>query len=750
MTNYDFLILNHNEFECLTRDLLQKKECCFVESFAEGRDGGIDLRFAPISGSKAIVQVKRYKDLSSLMKNLKKEVPKVVALAPSRYILSVSVDLTPANKAQIRQMFEPYIKSEEDILGRSDLNNLIGQFPDVEKRYYKLWLASTAVLESFINKRIENWSAFRLEQIKQDVRRYVINDSFDKARKILEENRFVIISGIPGIGKSTLANMLAYNYLAEGFDEFIYVAGEIDDVAQKFQDGRKQIFLYDDFLGSNVFEKGGNGFDYKLVALLDRIRRSEDKLLILTTREYVLSAARQEYEKFNAYIIDPVKCMLDLNFYTKSVRAKILYNHLAEADIPSPYIEDLLKDKNYKKLIEHRSFNPRLIELLINQKLWNDVGPDEFTSSILDLFNKPYGVWEHAFVKLSKSARFAMMVLCTMKTPVLVDDWRCAYRAFCELSGYDAHVFYDDEQWTRDLKVLLDCFVRTNYVGGLHLVDFHNPSVYDFIVAYIKEKTEIQKLLIRSFIYEEQFYTLFKEHELPSTILLTDDLGDILANRYEESKDSMIPSRMVVYDSGRKAVRSVTNKIVRIKRFIDANPELSRRSDFVERNLTLEDIESEQFFYDIFEIVKRIDLQKTDIPLSRLLEKLMQVHKFVEHYVELLEYVKEIGVLEQYSQQIMGSFEEDFKYEIEDCTQEYECEQIESALDQIAALIGDFEYSGYIGRVEDRKITIREEEEEKRDKALVGRRVTSLQSDISDRHLHEMFSSLIYNRSVDN
>ena len=70
MPNYDFLILNHNEFECLTRDLLQKKEGCFVESFAEGRDGGIDLRFAPIFGSKAIVQVKRYKDLSSLMKNL--------------------------------------------------------------------------------------------------------------------------------------------------------------------------------------------------------------------------------------------------------------------------------------------------------------------------------------------------------------------------------------------------------------------------------------------------------------------------------------------------------------------------------------------------------------------------------------------------------------------------------------------------------------------------------------------------------
>ena len=743
MPNYDFLILNHNEFECLTRDLLQKKEGCFVESFAEGRDGGIDLRFAPVNGNEAVVQVKRYKDLGSLMRNLKKEAPKVVRLAPSRYILSVSVDLTPANKAEIRQMFEPYINSDEDILGRSDLNNLIGQYPDVEKRYYKLWLASSAVLEGFINKRIENWSAFRLEQIKQDVRRYVINDSFDKARKILEENRFVIISGIPGIGKSTLANMLAYNYLADGFQVFIYIAGEIDDVAQKFQDGRKQIFLYDDFLGSNVFEKGGNGFDSKLVALMDRIRRSEDKLLILTTREYVLSAARQEYEKFNAYIIDPVKCMLDLNFYTKSVRAKILYNHLAEADVPHEYIADLLKDRNYNKLIEHRCFNPRLIELLVNQKLWNDVAPKDFTSSILDLFNKPYGVWNHAFDKLTRSARYAMMVLCTMRTPVLIDDWKRAYRTFCELSGEGAHVFYDDEQWTRDLKVLLDCFVRTNYVGGLHLVDFHNPSVYDFLVAYIKDKAEIQKLLIRSFIFEEQFYTLFKEHQYPSTVFLTEELGDLLSNRYEETKDVMIPCRMLVYDSGRKALRSSSDKLVRMRRFLDANPALCMRTDFLERNLTMEDVESEIFFFDLFEVVRCADLEKAGIEFSQVMEKLMQLPKFAEQYVDLLEYVKEKGVFEQYSGQIMESFTEDFKNEIEDYSQEYECEQAESALHQIAELIADFDVVGYMERVQDRKDSIREKEDEKRDRASAGRKISDLQNDISDRRLQEMFSSLL-------
>lgn len=743
MTNYDFLILHHNEFECLTRDILQKKEGCFVESFAEGRDGGIDLRFAPIRGSSAIVQAKRYKDLTSLMSNLQKEVHKVAELRPDRYILAVSVGLTPANKAEIRKVFEPYIRSDEDILGRSDLNNLLGQYPDIEKRYYKLWLGSTAVLEGFVNKRIENWSAFRMEQIKQDVRRYVINESFDKACKILNENRFVIISGIPGIGKSTLANMLAYNYLAEGFDEFIFIAGEIDDVAQKFQDGRKQIFLYDDFLGSNVFEKDGNGFDSKLVALLDRIKRSEDKLLILTTREYVLSAARQEYEKFNAYIIDPIKCTLDLGYYTKSVRAKILYNHLAEADIPSQYITDLLKDRNYKKLIDHHGFNPRLIELLVRQKLWTDVTPERFTFSIVNMFNKPYGVWNHAFAKLPKSARFAMMVLCTMKTPVLIDDWQCAYRTFCEQSGETARVFYDDEQWTRDLMILLDCFVRTNYVGGSHLVDFHNPSVYDFLVEYLRDKTEIQKLLVASFIFEEQFYTLFNEHVAGTSIKLTEELGDILSRRYDESKERMIKCKMIVYDAGRRSTRSSSDKMIRMKHFLDASPEFCRRTNLVERNLSVEEIEKEVYFYDLFEVVSRVDLSKIGITFSSVMDRLMVAHKFIEQYVQLLEYVKEKGVFGQYFHEIMETFDDDFNTEIYEYTQDYECDLADSALIEMAALIDDFNLSTYLRRVDEKRQEILENEANQVDNRQIGQTSSKIQNDISDAELDEMFSSLL-------
>ena len=158
MNNYDFLILSASEFERLTRDLLQKHLGCHIESFTQGRDGGVDLRYAGIKGEHAIIQCKRYKDYPSLKRELAREVEKVKTLSPCRYYISTTVGLTPANKNEIKQMFTPFIQGTEDILGRDDLNNLLAQHSDIEKQYYKLWLCSNAVLERIVNRHVLNWS----------------------------------------------------------------------------------------------------------------------------------------------------------------------------------------------------------------------------------------------------------------------------------------------------------------------------------------------------------------------------------------------------------------------------------------------------------------------------------------------------------------------------------------------------------------------------------------------------------------
>lgn len=77
MLNYDFRLLQPSEFECFSRDLLQARENILIESFADGRDKGIDLRFAYSKDKICIVQCKRYKDWKELKGKLKGEVEKV-------------------------------------------------------------------------------------------------------------------------------------------------------------------------------------------------------------------------------------------------------------------------------------------------------------------------------------------------------------------------------------------------------------------------------------------------------------------------------------------------------------------------------------------------------------------------------------------------------------------------------------------------------------------------------------------------
>ncbi len=514
MLNYDFQILQPNEFEHLTRDLLQKRDAVFVESFTPGKDNGIDLRFAWTKEDKVIVQAKRYKDYSSLKRNLISEVEKVRLLEPTRYILSTSVGLTPNNKEELKNLFSPYILSTTDILGKDDLNNLLGLYSDVEKKYYKLWLGSTGVLESILDKRIDNWSALELEKMRRDVSIYVMNDSFDKALDILMKNRYVIISGIPGIGKTTLSRMLVNYLLGKGYEEFVMLE-TIGDAAQKLAVGKKQVFFYDDFLGSTFFQNDEKGFDRKLVSFIDKVKHENDKIFILSTREYIFAEAKQYYDVFQTSNVELAKCVLDLSDYTESIRAEILYNHLSAAELPQPYIRALLYERRYLRIIKHPNFNPRIIETFLNSQIYKSVIPDQFVSKFIDFFNKPLSVWDIAFNQLAPIAKYALFVRMSMgERPVILDEWYKATKMF--ISGAkELSLILDEQVWKGILKILEGTFVYTTIRHSHFLVFFQNPSVYDFLSEKLSELQDVKMLIIREAYFAEQLYNTFSDIGFP-------------------------------------------------------------------------------------------------------------------------------------------------------------------------------------------------------------------------------------------
>src|SRR6266508_4655432 len=220
------------------------------EVFMPGRDRGIDLRCISEPQHQFIVQVKHYAATgwSKLYSHLRRdELPKVKALSPSGYGLATSVPLTPDRKQKIVDLFSPFIDSSRHVWGQDDLNAMLRQHPDVERAHFKLWLTSTEVLTAVLHARVSARGRLLADEITERARLFVENSRLPHAVEILKNNRILVVSGTPGIGKTTLAEMLLAMLLADGYELHV-VSADIDEAMDVYRAGVKQVFFYDDFL----------------------------------------------------------------------------------------------------------------------------------------------------------------------------------------------------------------------------------------------------------------------------------------------------------------------------------------------------------------------------------------------------------------------------------------------------------------------------------------------------------------------
>lgn len=722
MVNYDLSILQYNEFENLTRDLLQAEFGIYIESFKDGKDGGIDLRYGTVKNGNTIVQVKRYKEWKELKPQLEKEVKKVRRLNPQKYVLSTSAGLSPANKSTIRTIFSPYIADAKDIYGRDDLNNLIGKHKDIEEKYYKLWLASTTVLQEIVNKDVRNWSSFELDSIKEQITTYVNNESFTKASGILKEHRYVVISGIPGIGKTTLARMLAYNALANGFEEFVCIQDNLNDGAKLFQKGKKQVFFFDDFLGSNVFEPGEKDFDRKLISFIDAIKREKDKIFILTTREYILSEAKIRYEKFQTNNIEIAKCTVDLGVYTRYIRANILYNHLAEANLPDEYIEQILHDKEYRKLIDHPHFNPRIIETYIDRQLWQNFPAKEFMSRFEEFFYKPTMVWQLAFENLDIKARYSLLVLTSMGEKIYIENWYDAFQYFCQSTHSSLGLTCDEQEWKKILKILQDCFIRINKSEGHTLVHHFNPSVLGFVVAYLNESRETQKLLLQNAYYVEQLCTIFRDSPRSifggdAYVCINENLFPHVVRRFEEMMSEVPKSCEVSRYGGQFYGQREYNEVLFFAKFMNSYPILLHRYEgLVERTIYPDEFTSQTTPFSVrADLLPKLDWKKIPTDLNPIIESMTWEDLELSEYRDLLTMFDTIGMSERKEEKnLLARIEDEIYDEINNhISTVTEVEDLSGLVDEIIDLIPYELFKGdFLSDLEDKKKSFEELEED--------------------------------------
>jgi len=513
MPRYDFKSLSSQDFEELARDLLQAEWNLPLESFKTGRDRGIDLRYSRLDSGNTIVQCKHFvgSGLRKLVGHLRNvEKPKIQKLCPKRYVLVTSLELTPDNKDELLSALSPYVTTPGDIIGSGDLEGLLSRHPMIERANFKLWLTSTNVLDQVLNNAELCRTEFEVTRVRNNLPKFVQCDALPRVEKLLDENQIAVISGIPGIGKSTLAEIVLYAHLVRGYEPVV-IQEDIREARTLFNRKKRQIFYYDDFLGqtflgdqSHLIERNQ---DANLIDFMEMVRESPHSRLIMTTREHILSQALQLSERFSRNPFLDQRCIVELGDYSFAHKSRILYNHLYFSDLPWPYKQALLEDDCFLRVIKHKHFLPRVIEWLSKKPMEQRIPPVSYRAYVEKLLHSPSEIWDHAFrTQISDSARHLLLAVYTLGPFAYTVDVEPAFKSLHRYvsSTYNLRIAPGD--FHSALRELDGAFLA--YRSGRPA--FLNPSIRDFLGGMISGQSEIVENLLISATRFQQITNLWR------------------------------------------------------------------------------------------------------------------------------------------------------------------------------------------------------------------------------------------------
>lgn len=504
MTKYDFnKLLEPQEFESLAKDILEIRENKVFEIFGEGKDDGIDLRCQKES-EVIIAQVKRISNFATLKSKLiKNESVKVKKQNPNRYILIVSISLSTKQKDEIKAIFGDYIKNTGDIISGYEINSMLGseEYKKVEITYYQLWINSSNVMQQLLQEEINNdiyvQSRYELNEIQKASNIYVKNEDFEKVKNKVIKNKVVLICGEAGIGKTTLArNLCAYFMNKNRAIQFAYVKSA-SELLRVYKEEKSQIFLMDDFWGSRFDSNLKETEESKLKLVIDEINKSKNKILILTSREYILQQGYAEFPELEEFF-DKYKFKLNVENYSELFKAKILFRHLEKSQLEARAIYQIAE--NYQRIIQNINYNPRIIENYIEYVLEREEEIDNYLYDFMTYLENPNKLWKEIFEKQSEGGQIIAILMLFGENGNKKEEIKSFFFNYLD---NDLSVRAKKKHFDKYVSQLEDTIIEIHQFPSENRIDsylmFKNPSFETYVFEYFKEHLdEHAKTIIKS------------------------------------------------------------------------------------------------------------------------------------------------------------------------------------------------------------------------------------------------------------
>lgn len=490
---YDFSELSDIEFEELVNKLLTGKNS-IVEQYSEGKDGGVDGVTRSITKGTTI-QVKHYQKsgfsaLKSTINNT--EIDKIKKLKCNSYLLATSIDLSRQQAEEIRTIIKPIV-SEVIVIGYEVIKNLLDCDPDVLKSTVKLWALNTEIIRQVLHP--ENESRFiELQNRWQDLNKvFAETPDIKNVIDTINKEHVAIIAGDPGVGKTTLAEFLCFYFYKEGFEIQIFEGDFSREKYDLSNHDKKILYYFDDFLGSNYLNCITDKSDTAIVSFLNQISKEKNKRFILTSRINIINKAYIYSQAYRNYHLDRKNYIINVGTYDELTRGKILYNHLWHSDLDTLTIKSLITNKEYKKIIAHRNFNPRLIQFITNTDDFQASGVNYLTF-VKNSLDNPTGIWDQCFKgQLNDSQRLIVKLVVANDGKIHESDLKNAYS-----NAFDLLKIQRPSQESCDYEYVLSICLKSILNKNVDInnknttICVFNPSVSDYIIPIlINNKAEL-------------------------------------------------------------------------------------------------------------------------------------------------------------------------------------------------------------------------------------------------------------------
>lgn len=510
---YNYADLNDVEFEELCKDVMQNKLNEHLRTFARGKDKGIDIRN---DNDSIVIQVKHYEKspYSMLKGSLNKEILKVKEINPKKYYLCISKELTPQQIDEIYDIFKQYMYDKNSIITIKEIDDFLQKEENqgITKKHFKLWLSSSNILEKIGQNDICIDCESLLYNINEEVKYFVKTNMFDKCLEILENERVLAIVGMPGVGKTTTSKMLILKYIEKGYQVRYSTNIDISNIkkAISINPNVKEIILLDDCLGQhylNMEEKQEN----EIISLIKYIKSHTNKVLIMNSRITIFNEAKKRSEEFNNIIEDK-----DIKVYTinmdnieKIEKAKIFYNHLYFNNLDNAYFQEIKKDKRYINIIEHRNYNPRIIQYIC-KKVKTRIESNDYYKYIMECLENPSYIWKNEYYeRIEKEDRIFLLVLYSMSdNMVKYEVMEKAFNRRIEAEDIDT----SKNCFIAVIKRLNESMIKVTIKNKERFISVLNPSVNDFLKnEFYNNEAETNKILEKA-ISIEQIERIFNKN----------------------------------------------------------------------------------------------------------------------------------------------------------------------------------------------------------------------------------------------